>query len=347
MIQLLLFLQKNRMMSMSMYDMVSAFPRQIKEAMDIGQKARLRNHDQPIHNILVSGMGGSGIGANFVEMFYRNQAKVPFVISKSYSVPSFVNQNSLAIISSYSGNTEETISSFRQMDNTGAKRVVISSGGTLMDFAKQMDLDFIQLPSGWSSPRACLAYSMIAQLYVMRHFQQIDDAFENELASFLQWLETGQKEMIDDAREIATFLKEKWIVIYSPDHLEPVAMRFRQQINENSKMLCWHHVIPEMNHNELVGWRWNQPALATLFIRDQQETASIKARTELTKEVVGLYTSAVMDVYPKGNGPLSKALYLVHLLDFVSVFLAEFNQVDPVEVKVIDFLKNELAKLNG
>lgn len=333
-------------MGMTMFEMVQAFPRQIREAIQLFSETAFRNHGHEIQNILVSGMGGSGIGANFVESYFRPMASVPFVISKSYSIPAFVSKNSLAIISSYSGNTEETIESFHKMDASNAKRIVISSGGRLMDLALELDLDFVQLPSGWSSPRACLAYSMIAQFYVLNRFGFVDMSFEQELLEFIDLAEQQQEEIIQQAKDLAGFLNQKWIVIYAPDHLEPVAMRFRQQVNENSKMLCWHHVVPEMNHNELVGWRWNQPALATIMIRDTDEYSRVSARIELTKEIIGHYTSAVIDVYPKGNSPLCKALYLVHLFDYVSVFLADANHMDAVEVRVIDFLKNELSKLS-
>lgn len=328
-----------------MFEMVRRFSGQLKEGLELFKLSKVSSGDQEFLNIYISGMGGSAVGADFIQSIVRNVCDYPIIVGKTYTVPHFISKNTLAIVSSYSGNTEETLSSYKQLVQRGAKVIVISSGGELIKMAQELKQDIIQLPSGWSSPRACLAYSLLAQLFALHKLNIITDFFIPQLTAAIKLLDDSQDEIIEQARQLADLLKDKWIVIYSSDQFEPVCLRFRQQINENSKMLCWHNVIPEMNHNELVGWRWNHPFVASVFIRDRDEYSRIQARMELTKEVVGHYAASVMDIYARGDSYLEKSLYLLHLLDYVSVFLAEKNQVDAVEVRVIDFLKTELAKL--
>ncbi len=330
-----------------MFEMIQAFPSQLEEAMHIAAQALINQHAHPIQKIFISGMGGSGIGGEFVESFLRSSCKVPVFVGKSYDAPAWIDIHTMVIISSYSGNTEETISAFQQLKNSGAKIVCISSGGEIIRLAKENKLDFVQLPSGWSSPRACLGYSLVSQLSVIHALNLIDSSFKIDLSETINRLKSESSDLIEKAKQLAAVLQSKMIVIYTTDRNEPVAVRFRQQINENSKMLCWHHVIPEMNHNELVGWRWKQDALAVLFLRNADDHERNQARIELTKEIVSHYSSAVVEVYSKGNSLIERSIYLVHLLDYVSVFLADYNKMDATEVRVIDFLKTELSKLES
>ena len=121
-------------------------------------------------------------------------------------------------------------------------------------------------------------------------------------------------------------------------------MRFRQQINENSKMLCWHHVVPEMNHNELVGWREKNEKIAVVFLRNNKDFERNQERMEFTKEVVSEYASDVVEIYSKGDYDLVRSMYLIHITDWVSFYLAELKGVDAVEVNVITKLKDKLAE---
>jgi glucose/mannose-6-phosphate isomerase len=122
-----------------------------------------------------------------------------------------------------------------------------------------------------------------------------------------------------------------------------VAIRFRQQLNENSKVLCWHHVIPEMNHNELVGWTEQDETLAVVFLRSEMDYTRTKTRIEINKSIISKYTSNIFEIWAEGNEKLEQALYLIHFCDWISCFIAEKKKIDPVEVKVIDYLKSELS----
>lgn len=325
--------------------MIARFPAQLEEALAQSQNVVIKKHSSPIRSVLISGLGGSGIGGNFVQELVRAECKAPIVVSKGYHAPNWVNKHTLAICSSYSGNTEETISTFEQLLGTGAKIVVVSSGGKLIELAKQHGLDYVQLTGGWSSPRACLGYSIVAQLAVLRGAKLISGKIFKQIENARKLLVKDEADIRKRAQKLAGFLVGKTPVIYAPDHIESVAVRWRQQINENAKQLCWHHVVPEMNHNELVGWRDQRPDLAVIWLRNRDDFQRTAVRTDINKDIVEHYAGASIEMYSKGKSLAEKMLYFVHLGDWMSVYLAEARKVDPVEIRVIDFLKSELAKL--
>jgi glucose/mannose-6-phosphate isomerase len=251
----------------------------------------------------------------------------------------------LAIASSYSGNTEETLISYDQIKKQGARIICVASGGKILEKAKSDNFDYIQVPSGWPSPRACLGYSLSAQLWILHHLGFISDRSILDVQSAVQLLRTESAAIKVQAEAIAKRLFQKIPVIYIEDRMEPVAVRLRQQINENSKTLCWHHVVPEMNHNELVGWTEKNENLVVLYLRNEDDYERNVLRMDINKSIIGQYASDIIEVYSKGNSMIEKALYLVHLGDWVSWYLAQLRGVDALEVNVIDFLKGELAKV--
>ena len=318
---------------------------QLDEALEIGRQATLRPVTEDIHNIYVAGLGGSGIGGDFVSSFIQDELKVPFIVRKGYSVPAFVGPNTLAIASSYSGNTEETLIAYDQMKAQGARIICIASGGKIIEKAKADGFDYVQVPSDWPSPRACLGYSLTAQLWVLHHLGFISKRAIDAVTSSVSLLRSESDHIKKYAEEIAAQLHHKIPVIYIEDRMEPVAVRLRQQINENSKALCWHHVVPEMNHNELVGWREKNDDLLVVYLRNEDDYSRNAVRMDINKEIISQYASGIIDIYSKGSNMIERSLYLVHLGDWVSWYLAELRGVDALEVKVIDFLKGELSKV--
>lgn len=330
---------------LSMNKMIARFPEQLGEALDIANTISLNKHTAPFRSVFISGLGGSGIGGNFVQEFVFPFCKLPVFVNKGYHAPAWVNKHTLAICSSYSGNTEETFSTFEQLLGTGAKVVCISSGGKLIEQSKAQGLDYVQLPGGWSSPRACLGYSVVAQLGVLRAAKLIPQKLLTAVKSAQKLLNRDDADIQKRAQKIAGFLTEKTPVLYVADHMEAVAVRWRQQINENAKMLCWHHAVPEMNHNELVGWRNNRPDVAVIWLRNRDDFQRTAVRMNINKEIVEHFTGTSVEVWSKGKSHIEKAFYLSYLGDWVSYHLAEMRNVDPVEIKVIDYLKGELAKV--
>jgi glucose/mannose-6-phosphate isomerase len=325
--------------------LIARFPEQLKEALEIGSKANISKHDKEIQNIYVAGLGGSGIGANFAKEFTASELKIPFTVGKAYGIPASVGPNTLAIASSYSGNTEETLSAFNLIQDTGAKIVVISSGGKLIELAKENGYDYIQVPGNWPSPRACLGYSVVQQLFILNKLGLISDASIKGVESSIGLIVNESEGIKKEAKEVAERLNNKIPIIYTTDRMSAVAIRQRQQINENAKMLCWHHIVPEMNHNELVGWRKKSDQWAVLYLRNEDDERRNAARIDINKEIISKYADTIIEVYSKGDSLVERMIYLVHLGDWLSFYLSELTGADSIEIDVIDFLKSSLAKL--
>lgn len=326
--------------------MIEDFPEQLLEAVQIAKAAQIQAPVHTIQKILVAGMGGSGIGANYISEFVRKEIQASITVIKGYDIPAFVDENTLAICSSYSGNTEETIQCLTDLLKTEARIVCISSGGKLIEMAREHKLEMIILPGGYTSPRACLGFSLVAQLMVLEKVGLIAEQRITEVKKAAALLKREQAEIKNKAEKIAFLLYQKTPVIYTADQMEAVGLRFRQQLNENSKMLCWHHVIPELNHNELVGWRSNNQHLAVLFLRNSTDAPRVKLRMNITKEIVAHYTETVIEVFSKGESNIERSLYLTHLGDWISFYLADLRGFDVSEVKAIEFLKNELSNFD-
>ena len=326
-----------------MKTLISNFSKQLAEAINIGKNSRLSPPENEISNVLISGLGGSGIGGSIVSELVEKEAIVPINVNKDYFIPGYVNQNTLVIICSYSGNTEETLSAMKLARKKNAQIACITSGGEVLDIAKEHNINHIIIPGGMP-PRACLSYSLPQLFYILSHFGIIGNHFEAELEMSVKLLENEEGNSLEEARSIAGKLFDKIPIIYSTASTEGVSVRFRQQLNENAKMLCWHHVFPEMNHNELVGWRKQNKEFAIVIFRNDTDDDRVQKRMEICKEIFTKYTSTIIEVHSKGNSSLEKALYLIHLGDWISWFLSELNKVDAMEIDVINHLKSELAK---
>lgn len=331
---------------MKMQALITNFPQQLEEALRIGSEAQLTDAQHPIHNILVIGLGGSGIGGNLVAELTRDQLKVPMNVSKDYEIPAYVNENTLVIASSYSGNTEETLASLAQALAKKAQITAITSGGKVAQLSQEHGFDKIQIPSGMP-PRACLGYSFVQQLFILQKHQLIEANYTDQVQTSLDLLKAEQGNIQDLAKSLSEKLYNKIPIIYAPDGYGAVAVRLRQQINENSKMLCWHHIIPEMNHNELVGWRTESADWGPLFFLADDIPEKTKTRIKINQKIITNYASDIYEMQAKGNSRLERSLYLIHLGDWLSYYMAEKREMDPVEVKVIDYLKSELAKIDA
>ncbi len=326
-----------------MKTLIENFSKQLREAIKIGANATIRNPQSAIRNIVITGLGGSGIGGTIVSEIVAGECPVPVVVNKDYFIPAFVNENSLVIVSSYSGNTEETIHAMEAALKAKAKIVCVTSGGKIAEMAKQNNCDLITIPGG-SPPRAALAYSLTQLFFILKKFQLIRTDFEKQLNSAADLIDAEEKKMREEATAVAEFLHNKIPVLYAVDGYNGVATRFRQQLNENSKMLCWHHILPEMNHNELVGWAGGRNDLAVVILRNKTDFQRTQMRIEFSKKVFAKHTPHIKEIWSKGNSMLEQSIYLIHLTDWVSLFLAEKKGIDPVEVKIIDVLKSELGK---
>lgn len=321
---------------------VQNFTNQLKEAKLIAEKAVI-SESKNIHNILITGLGGSGIGGTIISELIADTCKVPITINKDYFLPEFVNENTLVIVSSYSGNTEETLSAMQIAISKKAQIVCITSGGKVLALAKQHQFDFIEIPGGMP-PRSCIGYALVEMIKILVAKGFANASLFTDLDKSIALLDAENNSIKTEAQKIAEKLYTKFPVLYSLGSCEGTVVRFRQQINENSKMLCVHHTFPEMNHNELVGWTVKNDALAVVTFHTSFDYERTKKRYEVCRPIFEKYASTVIDIKAKGVSKLEQFFYLINIGDWISCYMADLRGIDPVEVNVIDHLKSELAK---
>jgi len=334
----------------TMKKLIEEFPKQLQRATAIGQQATLKKPEKPIHNIVIAGLGGSGIGGDLIHALTGDFIKVPVIISKSYNIPAFINENTLFIACSFSGSTEETLSAIEKAVAQKANMVCISSGGKVIELAQNNNWNYIQIPNEAPCPRAFLGYSMTQLLYVLYHLGFIDLQFENEMNKAIELISKDISDIQNLAQKLAQGFVDKMPIIYADSTLGAVCTRLQQQINENSKQLCHVNVLPEMNHNELVGWGLDQKHyqnMSVLIIHTSFQHQRVSRRFEISKKICEEKAFLVNEVSAKGGSVLEQNIYLIHLFDWISFYLAEKNNIDPFPVEVINYLKNELAKVEA
>ena len=327
-----------------MCEYIDDFTDHLRHAIKIGNNSNLKPTEREIRNVLICGLGGSGIGGTIVNDIVSLKASVPITATKGYSIPNFINQYTLVIACSYSGNTEETIFALEKCQNKGSEITVITSGGKLKLIAEENNYNKIIIPAG-SPPRAMFGYAFTELFYLLNHYKIINDSFKSNFEKAINLLDNEKIDIQKKAVSLAKKMYKNTPVIYVSEGFEGVAIRFRQQLNENSKMLCWHHVVPEMNHNELLGWRTNVNNLAVIYLRNKSDYQRNQIRIDINKKVISNYTENITEVWSKGNSLIENTLYHINLGDWISWYLSEMNNVDAIEIDVINFLKRELSKI--
>ena len=336
-----------------MYQWIADFPKQIEESVRIGKEAKIKLNVKGVQNIVLTGLGGSAIGGDLLRSYLVKELDIPFAVNRYYTLPEFVGKNTLVIVSSYSGNTEETISAHKEAMKRKARILCISTGGETARTAKKFKQPWIQIPPGLS-PRAALGYSFFPLLVVLsrlgfikpkdRDIKETIQLLKNKSLSF------GNPESPENAPlKLAERLKGQLPVIYSPaEHLDTVNIRWRGQIAENAKQLSSGHVLPEMNHNELVGWKVLTDLMKhmhVIFLKDFGTYKRVAIREGITKQVVSMYAGEVSEVASEGRGLLARMFSLIYFGDWVSLYLAILNNENPEPVAIIDYLKSELSKV--
>lgn len=326
---------------------IEGFTRQLADALKIGQSLDLVRPGSDIRNMVVAGMGGSGIGANLVESLTFGKIPIPLSVIKSYSIPQFVSPHTLFIACSYSGNTEETIAALNKALLKRAHVIVIASGGKLLDIAREYNLFYIQIPSGLGSARAVMGYNIIALMFALYHTNLIGAAFIKETENAIEYLDRGEKGIQSEAELIAKKLKGKLPVIYCDSRLHAMALRFQQQLNENSKQLAHINTFPEMNHNELTGWQFPEavmPLLQVVYLYSDHDHERVEKRLEICRDIFEKKSNPIIDIIGEGASLLEQYYYLIHLTDWISFYLAKENGVEPDPNDSVNYLKSELEK---
>ncbi|MFT4752753.1 MAG: glucose/mannose-6-phosphate isomerase [Salibacteraceae bacterium] len=325
-----------------MKSLIQNFSTHLSDALTIGNRASLMGNTRTFSNVLITGMGGSGIGGAIVSQLATN-VRIPIVVNNTYDLPSWVNENTLVIGSTYSGNTEETIRVIEAALAKGAEVAFVTSGGRAGELAKEHGLNQIVLEGG-NPPRSQFAYSVVSQMFLLNHYGITSFAIDKEINATIALLNREEENTIAESRIIAENIANTMPIIYCAAGYDGVATRFRQQLNENSKMLCWHNVIPEMNHNELVGWAGGNENMSVVILRNTDDSAKNQQRIEINKNIISGYTKRIYEIWSKGNSKIARSFYHVHFEDWVTMHLSEINKVDVMEIDAINFLKAELAK---
>lgn len=338
-----------------MRDILANLPQQVREAQQLGKTIEMPPDSDRAKNIIFCGMGGSAIGAEVISCFLRDQLNVPIYINRDYTLPAFVGKESLVLLASYSGNTEETLSCYEEARKRQAKIMVISSGGRLIEQAKVDGYAHLLIPGGFP-PRGALAFLSITVLPILAKLRLIDDK-EQEVKEVISVLDGLRRDCLgieiaakdNPAKRLALSLADKICVVYaSGAHLSAVVSRWRGQLAENSKALSSSHVLPEMNHNEIVGWRHPRKALRNfiaVFLRDKQDHPQLNKRIEISKEILQKEGVPVEEVYSSGEGLLARIFSLIYIGDYTSFYLAILNGEDPTAVARVDYLKKRLKEL--
>jgi len=333
-----------------MLDLTTAFPSQMDDAWGIGSEFARSVEKTSASRVVVCGMGGSAIGGDMVRSFFGDSLRVPVFVNRSYEVAPALVDGGLFIFSSYSGNTGETLSAYDAVRGSGRPMLAITGGGQLAERCKEDGVPVCSIPGGMP-PRAAIAYSFFPLMHTLSALglatevakEDYDEAHAT-LGTLCQSYRAAGPD--NHAAVLADELHGKLALIYSGSGLlEAVARRWVTQINENSKSLAHFALLPELAHNEIVGWDALQEIRSKIVVihlvdRDDGEMASKQA--EIAIEIIGPHSGSVMEVAGGEGGRLSRILSAMILGDFVSVYLAFLNDVDPTPVKNIDTLKKRL-----
>ena len=327
-------------------------PQICQQAWQMAMKFDLPKDYAKVNKVVILGMGGSAIGGDLVASLAVSEAKLPILVYRGYDLPAFTDAETLVIASSYSGMTEETLSSFEQALETDSKKLVITTGGKLKSMAVEKNVPVFGFTYK-AKPRAALAFSFLPILGFLQRLGFLSDksADVTETVKVLQELAQKIKEDVllsdNPAKQLANRLYGHLSVIYGAGILSEVAHRWKTQLNENSKAWAFYEVFPELNHNAVVGYQF-PPELAdkimVVLLRSTSLQRRIQLRYQITCQLLDRAKVGYQFVDGVGTSPLSQMMSLVLFGDYTSYYLAILHKIDPSPVEAIAYLKEQLAK---
>ncbi|MFP4527760.1 MAG: bifunctional phosphoglucose/phosphomannose isomerase [Candidatus Kapaibacterium sp.] len=345
--------------SADMFSVIKSFPGQVREAIKIGKTAPLFNSKDIKQNILILGMGGSAIGGDLLRSY---SAAIPGAdhlninINRNYDLPGFVDDKTFVIASSYSGTTEETLTSFEKAANRTDRLHAITTGGELEIKSKQYDTPVIKIPGGLQ-PRAALGYSFFPLLYLMirsgAYDQKAAELTYDAIDETLEMLDRRSAELSElrpenPAIRLAQRLRDRAAIIYSADQrTDAINRRWRGQIQENAKQAAFGNLLPEMNHNEINGWSYPDGfagRAAIIMMRDPDDHPKVKVRFDAIEELLSDKVKSIYRIEGRGEHLLARMFDLIYMGDWVSYYLAIMNSADPTPIPLIMRLKEILSE---
>jgi glucose/mannose-6-phosphate isomerase len=333
---------------------VSELPSQCREAKIAADEYSLPIEYSLVDAIVILGMGGSAIGGDLVRTLVQGECSIPIFVNRDYDLPAFVDEHALVIASSYSGDTEETLSAFTEAVERGAWPLAITTGGKLGEICTEQRFPLITFDYE-SQPRAALGYSFVSLLVILQKLKFIADksAELDEAITLMEELqaeiEIEVSEKDNPAKQLARRLEGQLPVVYGAGHLSEVARRWKCQFNENSKGWAFWEVLPELNHNAVAGYDFPTTLakeVRVLMLSSELYRPRHQVRLQVTGEILAEKGIAHEVVKIRGDSPLSQVLWAIHFGDYVSYYLAALRGVDPTPMKTIVYLKERLARVS-
>ena len=334
---------------------IDEMPQLCQQAWQMAMDFDLHPGYSRVNKVVIFGVGGSAIGGDLVGSLAISEAKIPIIIYRGYDPPAFIDAQTLVIVPSCSGMTEETLSPFRKTLGTESKKLAVTTGGKLKEMAEARNIPVFSFDYK-AQPRAALAFSLLPILGLLNKLGFISDksAEVAETVDVLQKLsqKVGAEVAMSDnpAKQLAQQLYGRLAVVYGAGIIAGVAYRWKTQLNENSKAWAFYEVFPELNHNSIVGYQF-PPELAgktmVVLLHSDLIPYRIRLRYQVTCELLEKAKVSYQIVEGEGTSPLSHIMSLVLFGDYVSLYLAMLNKIDPTPVKNIAYLKEKLAKDKG
>jgi glucose/mannose-6-phosphate isomerase len=335
----------------NLHERISELPQQCRQAWQSAIALPLPKDFKKVDKIVIIGMGGSANGGDLLRTHVSLQSKVDITVQRDYDLPKSVDKNTLVIASSYSGNTEETISAFNQAIETPCKKFVITTGGKISELAAQNGVPLFSF--GYSSePRAALGYSFFSLLAFLHNL----DIVPNEILNIEETLETLEKTSAklskdipikkNAAKQLAAKLYDHLVIVYGAGILTSVAYRWKTQINENSKAWAFAETLPELNHNAVVGYKFPADMAGKAFVillRTPDLHPRTLKRYNITSDILSQAHIPHEIIDASGNTPLCQMMNSILLGDYVSYYLAMLYEINPSPVEIIDYLKKALS----
>lgn len=341
----------------NMYNAIFDLPEQMAKALKMAGGWNVPVSQYPdVHNVVVVGMGGSAIAGDIARSVLASELVIPFHVCRHYALPEYVDDESLVIALSYSGNTEETLAAVDDALGRSAMIAVLTTGGLLEEVAQLNEIPMLKIPAGLQ-PRAAVGYLTVPLLMFLEKIglaknisERVKGTIEHLKSTRERMVESGNS-MTNPAKQLAQLLNGKIPIVYAgPTLMDVVATRWKSQVCENAKSMAFANLYPEFNHNELVGWTKlpieKKEHFIVLNLRGADDHEKVSARMDVVKRLIEEQDIMVIDLYASGETEMQRVFNLIQMGDFVSYYLAILSDVDPSPVDIIESLKKELANPN-
>jgi glucose/mannose-6-phosphate isomerase len=337
-----------RLDSSDMLAKVGSLPDQLETGLALAGEAWEEIAGTESDALVIAGVGGSAIGGEILRSYLSCRMRIPMIICRDYRLPAFVNANSTVVISSYSGNTREALSCLGEALGRRAKVACISSGGELVTRVMKRSIPFVRIPSGYP-PRAAVGFSFAALLSLAWHLGLSERASDDlhECIDILRELR-GLYSVSDSAENTAVLIARGLVayvpIIYCCNELKAVGLRWKNQFCENSKKPAFVGFLPEMSHNDIMGWEVKEGSMkaGVIFLRVPDEHPQVSARFPFLRDIVRKHGSFCGEYWGSGSSLISRLFSLILLGDYASVYLALLRGLDPTPIATIETLKSSI-----